>query len=111
MKGPTLFFLVMVLLTSVGAVADESDQDLPAPFTLTSRQQAEVDQVLRHWAQGATGVKLFEWSFTRWEYDSVFSPTDKAKSIDQGAMKYAPPNRWMYRLDGPRAEHWTCDGR
>ncbi len=111
MKTGIVLFLVIVLLTTIGSAGEETDQPLPPPFALTSQQQAEIDQVLRQWEQGAADVKLFEWSFTRWEYDQVFGPVNKAEWIDEGAMKYAPPKTWSYRVEGPRAEHWIYNGQ
>jgi TIGR03009 family protein len=111
MKREIVVIAVLLLPTARGAMAEEADRALPAPFTLTSEQQAAVDQVLRRWEQGAAGVKTFQWSFTRWEYDSVFGPAHEAESIGEGFLEYAPPDQWMYRFKGPPPEHWICDGR
>jgi TIGR03009 family protein len=110
-RRQTLVFAVLLVSTARGAMAEEADHALPAPFSLTSEQQAAVDQVLQQWERGATGVRTFEWSVTRWQYHPVFAPTDKAAYIDEGSMKYAPPNQWMIRFEGSLAEHWICDGR
>ena len=103
--------LVVVGCSTVGTVQAETDQPLPAPFTLTPQQQAEVDQVLRKWEQDATDVKLFEWTFICWQFDPIFGPADEARHIDEGAIKYTPPDKWSYRVEGPRAEQWIYDGR
>lgn len=111
MSRRTALLAVMLLLTAVGAAADENDEPANAPFVLSSQQQAELDQVLRQWEEGAADVKLFEWSFTRWAYDPVFGPMGSPSHIDKGAMKYVPPKKWSYCVEGPRTEHWMWNGQ
>jgi len=81
-----------------------------APFTLTAHQQAQVDWVLRAWEQRSAGIKTFECSFTRFEYDGVFGDPNKPRFIDEGRIKFAAPDKGMFQVDGARAEHWICDG-
>lgn len=81
-----------------------------APFTLTPHEQAQVDWVLRAWEQRSAGIKTFECKFTRFEYDGVFGDPNKPRFIDEGRIKYAAPDKGMFQVDGPRAEHWICDG-
>ena len=111
MKTRMVFFPVIAMLTPIGSAGAENDQPLPPPFALTSQQQAEIDQLLRDWEQAAADVKMFEWSFTRWEYDPIFGPPNQAKCIDKGTMKYAPPKKWSYCVRGPRAQHLICNGQ
>jgi TIGR03009 family protein len=81
------------------------------PFRLTAQQEAELDQVLLAWERRSANVKTFECSFTRWEYDPVFGDATKPRFVDQGQIKYAAPDRGMFKIEGERAEHWICDGK
>ena len=94
------------------------------PFTLTPQQQAQVDQVLRLWEQRNSKVKTFDTGFRRWVYDTVFGRPDQPKFVDLGVIKYAAPDRGMFRVDtttgkdgrevpieDARAEHWISDGK
>ncbi len=97
-------------------------QPPPAPFQLTPQQEALLDRVLQAWEQRSKKVKTFSCKFTRWEFDPVFGPPDKANHVDQGQIKYGAPDRGMFRvthtqngdqmvrIDDQRAEHWICDG-
>lgn len=82
-----------------------------APFELTLQQQAELDQALGTWELKNSRIKQFECNFTRWEYDATFGDADKPKSQDDGKIKYAAPDKGMFRVDGVNAEHWICDGK
>jgi TIGR03009 family protein len=89
------------------------DAQAPAPpFVLSPQEEHHLDAVLRAWEGHSKQVRTFECVFTRFEYDPVFT-NDPAKPrfVDQGQIKYAAPDRGMFRVDGPRAEHWICDGR
>jgi len=101
-----------------------------APFTLTPQQQAEVDWLLARWEQHGAGVKTFECGFTRFEYDGVFDSGDKPSFIDKGEIRYAAPDKGLFRVDeqivdyqwinnqavggrsvkGQRLEHWISNG-
>lgn len=101
-----------------------------SPFTLTPRQQAEVDRLLQRWEQHGEEVKTFECKFTRFEYDGVFDSGDKPTFIDEGQIRYAAPDKGLFRVDGElvdfrwvngqaaggrlvkggRREHWICNG-
>jgi TIGR03009 family protein len=94
-----------------------------APFALTPEEQAQVDKVLDQWEQRNHDIKTFDCRFTRWIYDEVFGPFDKAKFIEVGTIKYAAPDRGLFHLESSlvngkevpiessRAEHWICDGK
>lgn len=98
-------------------------QQPPAPFRLTPQEEAYLDRVLQAWEQRSKGVKTFACNFTRWEYDPVFGDAAKPRYIDQGRLKYAAPDRGMFRvmqtqkngkmvsIEPERAEHWICDGK
>ena len=95
-----------------------------APFTLTPQEQADVDRVLGLWEERNHNVKTFDCRFKRWTYDAVFGRPDQAKFIDVGAIKFAAPDRGMFRIDttvnregrevpieDTRAQHWISDGK
>ncbi len=103
-------------------------QPLPAPFTLTPPEEAQVDQVLRQWEQRNKKVTSFDCSFRRWIYDSVFNPPEPGKDAtpkftEDGIIKYAAPDRGLFQveqsiqngkaapIDDSRADHWMCDGK
>jgi len=94
-----------------------------APFQLTPQQQQHLDQVLKQWEQRSDRVKTFGCEFIRWEYDPVFGSADQPRFIDRGEIKYAAPDRGLFRVidsrqgdkmapvEDERAEHWVCDGK
>jgi len=82
-----------------------------APFRLTPQEEAYLDQVLIAWQRRSEQVKTFESDFTRWEYDPVFGDAEKPKYRDDGKLKYAAPDRGMFKVEGDRAEHWISDGK
>jgi TIGR03009 family protein len=94
-----------------------------APFQLSPREQAEVDQVLAQWEQQSAQFRKFECTFTRFEYDKVFGQRDVARFVDLGYLKYAAPDKGVFRvthtkknnqvtpIEQSRAEHWICDGQ
>jgi TIGR03009 family protein len=98
-------------------------QPPPPPFTLTAQQLAEVVQVLRSWEQRNSKVKTFDCRFKRWVYDTVFGKPDEARFVELGVIKYAAPDRGMFRvdtaekngqevpIDDARAEDWKSDGK
>lgn len=102
-----------------------------SPFALTPHEQADLDRLLERWEQHGNGVKTFECKFTRFEYDGVFDSGDKPTFIDEGQIRYAAPDKGLFRVDGElvdyrwangkavggrlvqggRLEHWICDGQ
>ena len=113
--------------------AAAAPQTLPNPFQLTAGEKQHLDQVLGYW-QGRSGkVKTYECEFTRWEYDSVFGPTDPrmAKTKADGRIRYAAPDKGEFKVESigefnpaqlnppqkfnmkpsDHDEHWICDGR
>lgn len=93
------------------------------PFTLTPQEEAQVDRVLNLWEKQNREIKTFDCQFKRWIYDGVFGPANQAKFIEIGVIKYAAPDRGMFRveraevggkevpIDDSRAEHWVSDGK
>ena len=70
-----------------------------APFMLTPQQQADVDWLLGRWEQHGAGVKTFDCEFTRFEYDGVFDAGDKPSFIDKGEIRYAAPDKGLFRVE------------
>jgi TIGR03009 family protein len=88
-------------------------QPLPPPFVLAPNEQAELNRVLKAWEQSSAQVKTFECDFTRWQYNDAFggSGTPVQPIVRQGVLKYAAPDKGLFRVDGDRAEQWICDGK
>jgi TIGR03009 family protein len=93
------------------------------PFTLTPQEQAQVEQLLKLWERKNRDIKTFDCKFKRWVYDTVFGRADQARFVELGLIKYASPDRGMFRIDttdrdgkempidDARAEHWISDGK
>lgn len=96
---------------------------LPPGFPLTKEQEAQVDQVLNLWEKRNLDVKTFDSRFKRWVYDTVFGRPDQPRFVELGVVKYASPDRGMFKVDtaekngqevaieDARAEHWVSDGK
>jgi TIGR03009 family protein len=103
-----------------------------APFVLTPEQMYQIDQVLAAWERRNQEVKSFECGFWRFEYDYIFTqrPGQPRKLRDYGILKYAAPDKGLYKIEGersaeetapgagtwkksaePRDEQWICDGK
>lgn len=100
-------------------------------------QHEWVARVLHYWEQRSNKVKMFEGKFDRFEYQPALmnNPADAqyARTISQGVIKYAQPDKGLYRVEKlfsfggpPKAagekpqyieqdatfgEHWVCDGQ
>jgi len=93
-----------------------------------------VDDVLRYWESRSEKIKIFECKFQRWDYDGGPIETDgtrHTRTYAQGAIKYAQPDKGLYRVERliatsagapgekPKAveqnpelgEHWICNSR
>lgn len=102
------------------------------PFRLTPEQQQRLDQILQVWEQRGAQVKTYRCKFTRWEFDSVWGPKGQAKTISTGSIRYAAPDKGLFRVDAIRhysapqdpgekpqyekregevGEYWQCDGK
>ncbi len=99
-----------------------------APFTLTSREEELLNEVLARWEAKNAGTKTFKCKFHRWEYDSTIQDEEAKehkRSEAVGDVKYKRPDHGMFqvgellefdsgthkyekRTDG--LEHWVCDG-
>ena len=109
---------------------------LPAPFVLTSQQQADLDKVLDAWQHHATQAAKFSFSFKRWAYDPTFLPpklNSKLELVEQpfkhseGQIKYSAPDKGQFEethtwettdpgtpgqksVEHNYGEHWEFDG-
>ncbi|HUT92216.1 MAG TPA: hypothetical protein VMY37_22165 [Thermoguttaceae bacterium] len=101
-----------------------------APFVLTPEQQADLDWVLKRWEEHGGEVKAFECKFTRFDWDPAWR-ADQPMHIVRGEIKYAAPDKGMFRVDGEivdfrwsrgeaiggrlvkgqQAEQWICSGK
>ena len=93
------------------------------PFTLTPQEEAQVDRVLNLWEERNRAIQTFDCQFKRWIYDSVFGPANQAKFIETGVIKYAAPDKGLFRvehterdgkvvpIEDSRVQHWVSDGK
>jgi TIGR03009 family protein len=100
-----------------------TEQPPKAPFTLSAEEEAQVDRVLNLWEEHNRTIKTFDCQFTRWIYDVIFGPPNQPKFIDSGIIKYAAPDRGLFRVEtterdgksvpveNARSEHWISDGK
>jgi TIGR03009 family protein len=102
-----------------------------APEPLSPDEQRRLDDVLQAWERRSQSIARYRCTFKRWEYDTVFGPRDTFKTYSEGVIKYAAPDKGVFRVEkrldwGPsekpgdkpsfvlrqdRLEHWLCDGR
>jgi TIGR03009 family protein len=102
----------------------------PFPPLPASHQQF-LDAILSKWEMQSDQVKRYRCTFKRWEYDPVFGPRDTFKTYSEGVIKYAAPDKGMFKVEktltyappaqpGEKArfvqregtdEHWICDGQ
>ena len=125
-----LWGLLFVTLAS-GQGLTEADR-LPRPFpALDEEHEQFLDQVLALWEERSQSVERYRCRFQRWEYDPIFGPRDTFKTYSEGVIKYAAPDKGLFRVDrimeyaapetpgaspqfvqreGHLGEHWICDG-
>lgn len=86
-------------------------QQLPpqpaVPYVLSPQQTAQLDRALEAWEKRNKEVKSFECTFNCWKTNAAFG----TKTTDQGELKYAAPDKGLFKIDGERAEQWICDGK
>jgi len=101
-----------------------------APFTLTPQEQTGLDQMLIAWERQSSGTQRLEAKFRRWHYDPLAAPLGIHSSWAEGVLKYAAPDRGLFRVDtlkvyagmvdgkptyntpeGTFGEHWVCNGK
>ncbi len=111
-------------------VRRDAEAGAAAPFVLTPQQQAELDWLLERWEEHGGEVKTFECKFTRFDWDPAWR-SDQPMHIVRGEIKYASPDKGMFRVDGEivdfrwsqgeaiggrfvkgqQAEQWICNGK
>jgi hypothetical protein len=76
-------------------------QALAAPswIPLNEKHQQYVDQILAYWEHKSSQVKRYRCQFRRWEYDPVFGPKDTYKTFSEGVIKYAEPDKGLFRVE------------
>jgi TIGR03009 family protein len=104
---------------------------LGPPFQLNDTDQQYVDQILQMWETTSNGIKTFDCSFDRWEYDPVFGPPSDPSIKSKGQLSYSKPDKGSFKINEieryvqkdpqqPGAfepqkqevgEHWVCDGK
>jgi len=105
---------------------------------MSPEQAAWLDQFLGYWESRSNKVKTFECKFQCWKYDA-FAPPGVARVFTAGVVKYAQPDKGLYRVetlsvyqppqpnppgtnsppakptyvaqDATLGEHWVCDGK
>lgn len=102
-----------------------------APFELSPRQAADIDFLLRAWQQRSSQVQTLTCKFRCWEYDPAFGPAGRARTISEGVIAFAAPDKgdyevtsvlqWMPNAGNPAEgtyqpselgrDHWKCDGK
>ncbi len=100
---------------------------------LSPKHQEYLDQLLAYWEHKSNQIQRYRCTFKRWEYDPVFGPPDKCQTYSEGVIKYASPDKGLFRVDQvleyqapknageqptyqppkkrtTRFDHWVCDG-
>ncbi len=101
------------------------------PFApLAEAAQARLDQLLAKWEAESKATKLLACDFTCWNYDNKSAPLGVHATWSQGAIKYASPDKGLFRVDTLRAyqgmtpegkaiyeadpknlgDYWVCNG-
>ncbi|MGA2030655.1 MAG: TIGR03009 domain-containing protein [Thermoguttaceae bacterium] len=86
-------------------------QEPQVPFVLAPAEQARLDQTLNAWEQRNREIKTFDCAVSVLTFDSVFSKGGKPLYADQGVLRYAAPDKGLFRIDGDRPQQWICDGK
>ena len=114
---------VVLLLSASSTRAHASKSESLPPFQMTADEEKNVNRVLDRWEHWNAQIKTFDCRFKRWNYEVAFGAPNQAKFIEIGTIKYASPDRGLFRLDSTekdgkvspienaRAEHWMCDGK
>jgi TIGR03009 family protein len=112
-----------------GQVPERVEAGRPFP-PLAQAAQARLDQLLAKWEAESNDTKLLSCDFTRWHYDNAAAPAGIHATWSQGSIKYASPDKGMFRVDTHRVfkgltadnkpifdadeknlgEYWVCNG-
>jgi TIGR03009 family protein len=123
-KRICLFVIISIATAAVGLAQQQSLQprqpvqpSRPAPihppFVLTPQQQQYIDQLLAAWEAKNKTIKTFSASVRRYKYDTTFGTKDKPNEpmhVDDGLVKYARPDKGLFKIEGDQPEQWVCDG-
>ncbi|WP_246112906.1 TIGR03009 domain-containing protein [Allorhodopirellula solitaria] len=113
-----------------GATSHAVPANLTAPFApLDAKAQAQLSAMLHAWETQSKGTKTLECRFQRWHYDLFAAPAGVHATKCQGEIKYAAPDRGLFKVDqkltfdgmkdekpqysekpGQFGEHWVCNG-
>lgn len=122
MQRAGLCLAIGVLMASISGclwVRSPREHLLPSPFELSADELAKLDRVLLAREEKNRDLKAWAGHFTRWEYDTVFGPADTHKYADQGQLKYAAPDKGVFRvlhtdkngktvrIEPEREKHWS----
>lgn len=110
-----------------GAAGQPAGQPFPK---LAPAAQAQLQQLLSNWEEQSKGTKTLECTFSRWHYDMFAAPTGVHATRADGVIKYAAPDKGLFRVDrlvfyagmkdgqpqfqpqnGQYGEHWVCNGK
>lgn len=104
---------------------------LGQPFPpLTEAAKQQLQKVLTDWEAQSKRTKTLECKFARWHYDRFAAPAGVHATRADGVVKYAAPDRGLFRVDrlvfyagmedkkaqyktqpGQFGEHWVCNGK
>ncbi len=80
------------------------------PFPPASQAaQNRLDAILANWEKSSQETKLLSCNFTRWHYDLGAAPAGVHATWAQGAIKYAAPDKGMFRVDVQKSFHGMKD--
>lgn len=127
--------IVLVSMAWMSQARAQGPQAVPSPQPpfppLSAAHQQFLDQVLNLWQQRSEAIQRYRCTFARWEYDPVFGPATGFKTYSQGVIKYAAPDKGLFRVEktmeynapaqpggapqfvqrpGESGEYWICDG-
>ena len=100
------------------------------PFApLSAEAQKRLDQLLAKWEGESQATKLLSCDFNRWHYDVGAAPGGVPATWAKGVVKYAAPDKGMFRVDTLKfykgmkdgkptyesdakqfGEYWVCNG-
>lgn len=106
--------LLAVVFLSAAAQSQQPTEPAPAaqvpeanaPFPpITADAQKRLDYILSNWETSSQETKLLSCNFTRWHYDLGSAPAGVHATWAQGSIKYAAPDKGMFRVDVLKAFH------
>jgi TIGR03009 family protein len=114
-----------------GPIGPPPGPQQPAWIPLEPEHEKWINNVLAYWEARSNKIKAFSCEFVRWEYDPVFGPAAAAKTIAKGEIKYAQPDKGLFKVtelslyappkmpgaapeyvkqDAAFGEHWVSNG-